>query len=383
MCGIAGFIGESKDPKLSSEIIKNLFIQCETRGIDAAGVYGLEKGKNGRIVYHKEPGAASRFVETDIWKQIESINLDLMLVHARGATSGMGTPNVNKNNHPFVSSDKSIGMIHNGRIPHYFYKVLKKKYKVNSDCDSELFLRIFEAGKRYEETEFSDFDKITAARLMGIKDIWTYAKEAHMAVVIGERIEDRRDLWFFRNKYRSLWLVDLRDALGQLFFCSTKEIWSAATQRLNFRLNNKVKLLSLPTDEVWSLQLDGNIDNMSINVFSVVPEGEYRRWQPDETVHIEKGTAISEIVGNGEIHSKNGNGRYRRDKPLLVGTLGGTRSLTLSQQCDRIKNLVSDIETQTQNQLFENSISELEFEEMIATLESLELDVKDILRHAI
>ena len=179
----------------------------------------------------------------------------------------MGTPNINKNNHPFVSSDKSIGMIHNGRIPHYFYEILKKKYKVNSDCDSEIFLRMFEAGKRYEETEFTDFDEITAARLMGIKDIWTYAKEAHMAVVIGERIEDRRDLWFFRNKYRSLWLIDLRDALGQLFFCSTKEIWSSAVQRSRFRLNEKVKLLSLPANEVWSLSLNGDIDNMSINVF--------------------------------------------------------------------------------------------------------------------
>ena len=77
MCGIAGFIGESKNPKLSSEIIKNLFIQCETRGVDAAGMYGLEKGKDGRIVYHKEPGAASRFVETDIWSQIESFEFGL------------------------------------------------------------------------------------------------------------------------------------------------------------------------------------------------------------------------------------------------------------------------------------------------------------------
>ena len=118
--------------------------------------------------------------------------------------------------------------------------------------------------------------------------------------------------------------------------------------------------------------------------FDVVSDGDYKRWEPDEIVHIEERVAASEIIGNlndEEIpHFRNRNKKQLRNKSLLVGTLGGTQSLAISQQCSRIKNLVTDIETQTQNQLIENSISELEFEEIIGTLENLELDTQDILR---
>jgi predicted glutamine amidotransferase len=76
--------------------------------------------------------------------ELEHIELDMLLVHARGASHGVGSPDDNKNNHPFVSNCKTVGLVHNGRIPDNEYRSLIKKYQVESSCDSELFLRIFE-----------------------------------------------------------------------------------------------------------------------------------------------------------------------------------------------------------------------------------------------
>ncbi len=233
MCGISGFIGESKNLKISHRLITALFRECEIRGDDAAGFWGSEVG-NGDIVYHKEPVKSSEFVQKRIWKDLANLNLNMLLVHARGASVGVGTPSDNKNNHPFVNTSRSIGLVHNGRIPDVEYDVLVKKYEVNSKCDSEILLRIFEAGETYPEIEKThigpgEVDEQIANRLLGLRDIWSYIDKGHMAVAIGERANEHdRNLFLFRNKWRSLWIIDCRKDLGQVFFCSTPEIWNAA-----------------------------------------------------------------------------------------------------------------------------------------------------------
>ena len=108
MCGIAGFIGESKNSQASFSILTKLFEKVESRGIDAAGFWLAENGKNGRIFYHKQPGRSSEFVHGEVWKSCSNIDINLALVHARGASKGYGDPSINKNNHPFVK----IGRAH-------------------------------------------------------------------------------------------------------------------------------------------------------------------------------------------------------------------------------------------------------------------------------
>ena len=277
MCGIAGYIGHSKAPEITFQLITSLFKQIEVRGIDAAGFWGTESN-NGRTLYHKEPIRASEFIEKKIWKNVEKLNPNLLIIHARGATPGVGTPFVNKNNHPFTNSEFTVGLAHNGRILPVEYYNLKKKYKVESECDSEMFLRIFEGGNRSSDLNIKCNDDLTEIRLKGIRDIWAQATTAHMAITIGERFNDHRRLWLFRNIFRTLWLIDLRESLGQIFFCSTPNIWNLALHfcpKVAAHLDN-VKLIELPTEEIWSISIsDSNQipSNDMINKYNVDIDG--------------------------------------------------------------------------------------------------------------
>lgn len=175
-----------------------------------------------------------------------------MLCHARGASPGSGLPVVNKNNHPFVSEDLLLALVHNGKVPNKTYKELIKNYKVNSDCDSEVLLRIFQS---------------TGDKLEKIKKVLENAYESHMAIAIGEIIEQERRLYLFRNEYRSLYFVDMMEELNQLFFVSTEEIWDKSVSDLC--VNYKIQ--DFPIEEVWILET--NNQNLKIEKFEATTEG--------------------------------------------------------------------------------------------------------------
>lgn len=234
MCGLAGFIGSSKKPFFSNLLISKLFEKSEKRGIDAAGFWATQSGEKGKIFYYKEPLNSSLFIKNQYWQEILTYNIDLVLVHARGASKGVGAPEFNENNHPFISNDKLTALIHNGRIEDKEYNILKARFKPISECDSEVLLRIYEVNK-------------------SIKDIFDLIQEGHMAVAIGERCSDKRVLWIFRNEYRPLWVVDVKEDLNQIFFVSEPSIWFESIEECKFR-PKKQKLLEVPTEEIWKIQ---------------------------------------------------------------------------------------------------------------------------------
>lgn len=202
MCGIAGFIGLSKKPKATYEIMTSLFDFLEFRGTDASGIWATESGKNGRVFYHKEPIKSSQFVNKDFWKKLRKPKINLLLTHARATSRGNGHASTNSNNHPFVSSDKRIGMVHNGTIDEATF--LSKKYQCFSETDSEVILRIFEKGME-DKMELEEIPDRISHRLGGIKDIWSTITEGAMAVALGEREDDsQRNLFLFRNDQRPL-----------------------------------------------------------------------------------------------------------------------------------------------------------------------------------
>ena len=211
-------MGISKNPDLSFEIISGLFREIESRGKDASGYWGVSESN--QVLFHKEPTPSSDFVHSDIWRSVREHNPSTLICHAREASKGVGPPSDNSNNHPFVSEDMAVALVHNGRIPDETYIPFKDKHQLKSDCDSEVLLKMFE-----NEPE----DKV---RIIGtIRHI----PDAHMAVAIGEKLSDRQRLWIFRNEHRSLFKVDLLDQLGQFFFVSTQEIWENATKSLGVK----------------------------------------------------------------------------------------------------------------------------------------------------
>lgn len=217
MCGVAGYIGQSKNNEMSFELLSKIFEQNESRGIDASGFWGFESEQK-KIYTHKEPTRSSHFVRQNFWKSLSDISFDIMVTHARGASKGYGDPSDNKNNHPFLSENNSIAVIHNGRIEEHEYVSLKEKYKIDTNCDSEILLRLFEC-------ELNDDLNYQQSRIGSLHNIFASINHGHMAVAIGEIYQDTCNLWLFRNKHRPLWICDLRDSLGQIFFFSDPDLW--------------------------------------------------------------------------------------------------------------------------------------------------------------
>lgn len=265
MCGIAGFVGVSTNPGLTFELSTNLFKYLQIRGKDAAGYWGTTTSNS--ISYYKEPTASAKFVKKSEWLRLKSCSLDMLLMHARKTSSNSGSAKTNENNHPFVGSNGISALIHNGVITDEEYNYAKNNYNLETSCDSESLLKAFESFDPYlpincPETLFAEmFD------FGGLKRLWSIFKESDMAVAIGKINSDfDRNLWLFRNAGRPLWIIDTRKILGQIFFCSTAEIWSQAVKTLTVFAN--VNLIKLPSNEIWLVDKSCNVKKFAVNTIN-------------------------------------------------------------------------------------------------------------------
>ena len=401
MCGIAGFIGESKNPEITYTLITELFKLTEIRGDDASGFWGTESG-DGNIIYHKEPVKSTKLAKSSIWKKVKNINPNLLLTHCRATTPGVGMPSVNNNNHPFASSCKNIGLIHNGNISKEYHH-LKEKFEVVSRCDSEILLRIFESSK--SNPHFHQLNPYVAKRLNGLKDIWSYIDEGSMGVAIGERLDDARYLWLFRNSGRPIWVIDLREKLGQFYFCSTPEIWDTAVG------NNKIlrdyigcqELFELPTEEIWQFGISSDmpiVTDDSFHRYNVTIE-EIMPWEHDDKkVRIQKSDPhpliITELDENDEPLQKEYDYWTRGedfdedyDDGESYGSMGKRDSdafadtslydfKELEERCCAISDLITDIHTRAENDA--ESFSPMDFEDLLRSLETTQRDLEATVR---
>lgn len=284
-----------------------MFDFLETRGTDAAGVWGTECGEGGRVIYHKEPIKSSIFVKKEFWQQqVRKIKMNMMLVHSRAASRGRDGLQLfpstnNENNHPFVSADLRIGLVHNGTLEEFPY--LKNQYRTSSQTDSEVLLRIYEHGLDCEPLELDTASEI-AARMSGIKDIWSVISSGAMSVALGERVDEHvRYLFLFRNFRRPLWLADVRDMLGQVFFFSSPDIWYQsilASENLKRISSNIQGLIELPADQVWVFRIDESrpmlVDPNQIERFEIETKSTGKTWQAGSVCEIPSPKVSLDVV---------------------------------------------------------------------------------------
>lgn len=265
MCGIFGFIGRPINKDATFELCNALLVKTEKRGHDATGFWACEIGKDGKICYDKEAVKASVYQERAIWKEkFANTECDLLLAHCRASTAG--NEKINKNNHPHVSTDKRIALIHNGKVTEY--GSLKYRYDLTSDCDSEILLRMYEHGeafrnnKEFLEKEFPDAEVKTHQK-MGLKEIFSRIQFGAMAVAIGERgsgipeENDQRLLWLFRNEERPLIIIDMRETLGQIFFCSELDIWRSSVEAcpgIKEYFEDHPPIIEFPAHQAWRIR---------------------------------------------------------------------------------------------------------------------------------
>ena len=345
---------------MTYQIISKLLEKSEIRGIDATGYWGVEKGSDGCIFYHKEPARSSIFVKKNHWKSLEKYDLNLLLVHARGASKGVGEPLHNQNNHPFTNADRSFAMIHNGRVDDCEYHGLKQKYEVLSNCDSEILLRVAEHAKNDNPEDLT-----CARRLDGIKEVFSVINQGHMAVALGERVRENRYLWLFRNPHRPLWLVDLRDSLGQIMFFSEPSIWEESISECSLAKNNlkSQKLLEIPDHQIWCFQVSDikkhveNVEKYEVLKSSINP------WVFDGVECPLKCSKKTYRVVSDLDHT---------DQPVIVETKvpdNILRTDLVDKKCDEIIDVVNNIRQYAELLASEQNISKLQMEELLADLE--------------
>lgn len=300
-----------------------------------------------------------------MWLDVSSFNPSLMIVHARGASSGVGIPAINSNNHPFVNSNKSIGLVHNGRIEESEYQALKQKYKVLSDCDSEILLRIFESAERYSYDEIQEYSGYeNPHRLAGCRDIFSLINRGHMAVATGERGDQgERMLWLFRNEHRPLWIMDMRESLGQVFFVSEPSIWDDSVYkdgqlRKAFKSQNFVEL---PPEEIWFFKLLESNSCLKFKRFKV-KKSTSKNWEFNEVLSpIYKENYFDVVTGLDE----NDNIIYSEESEDFEEY----RLKYLMNKCDDLSDLIADLKLDAEQLVNSRSISRNDFEDLISIIE--------------
>lgn len=394
MCGIGGYIGQSKNPKVTYELITHIFNYLETRGTDAAGIYGIGSGKNDKIIYHKEAVKASDFIKLPMWERVQSFDPSVLLVHARATSPNGGHAKFNKNNHPFVSADKRIGLVHNGNINEIDF--LKKKYEMASECDSEILLRMYEAPM--EEVKIPSIPGTppeVCVRMKGIQDMWSVINRGAMAVAIAERIDqDVRYMFLFRNDKRPLWLADMRDKLGQIFFFSSVDIWFRAIKDCKSRqMFENQKLVELPEKQVWYFRIDGedtSVTEDNFMKFNIELKNTYKEWKPEDFVKIQPKKVsipvITELDNEDEketpttkqVYPKS-NKIYRKpqddNEDDIIESYQGTIE-DMEAVVSKIEHLLQQINTQVANAAMEGSLTLERYQEVVDSLEQNRIDLE-------
>lgn len=107
MCGIAAFSRPEGAPRNARHLAHHLLTQIETRGSHASGFAYITD--DGRVGIHKNPTPGSQLSLHELPRDARTV-----ILHTRYATQGPKEDN--RNNHPVISTDRKIALVHNGVI---------------------------------------------------------------------------------------------------------------------------------------------------------------------------------------------------------------------------------------------------------------------------
>ncbi len=147
MCGIAtiafGKRARGRVPyPLLRNVCKELMVELQPRGIDAAGIAVINEGTESKVF--KMPLRPERLVVRPMYNEVlEGIGpqTNFVMLHARATT--VGSTEENFNNHPIITPP--IVGIHNGTLyneDHLFSK-FEEDFEREGDVDSEVIFKLY------------------------------------------------------------------------------------------------------------------------------------------------------------------------------------------------------------------------------------------------
>ena len=217
MCGILGFAGHVKEGQWDQthRLLEALFLASEHRGQDASGFAAItcpyKSQHRQNTIVEKQPVKSSQFIKHNPrWKRLRHKRCSMVIGHVRWATHG--APNENNNNHPHTCRKGRWHIIHNGVIPGFQQIARRLDLHLDTDCDSEVLLRLIESVKN-----------------PGI-GLELALQQTHGTLATAVLDSSNGQLWLARDDGRPLWLMRLHD--GRWFFASTKQILINAFQRV-------------------------------------------------------------------------------------------------------------------------------------------------------
>lgn len=107
MCGIAAFSKPEGSTLNARHLAHHLLTQIESRGSHASGFSYINA--DGKVGIYKNPVPGSQLSLHDLPRDARTV-----ILHTRYATQGPQSDN--RNNHPVVSTDRRIALVHNGVI---------------------------------------------------------------------------------------------------------------------------------------------------------------------------------------------------------------------------------------------------------------------------
>jgi len=281
MCGIIGYIGNSKAAPILIEALKRL----EYRGYDSAGFCTIDKNK---VIVEKDVG---KIDEVDAKINFSNLLGSVGLGHCRWSTHGGVTK---ENAHPHTDCKGNISIAHNGIIENFSElkeKLIKKGHKFKSLTDTEVIAHLIEDNYNgnIEEATRKALKHIEGSYALGI----ICAKEPHK--LIAARNESPLILGLGKDEN---------------FIASDVPAILKYTNKIVYLENNEIA--TLEKDNYSIKNIDGKIIDKKINEINWNPElaekSGYEHFMLKE-IH-EQPRAITETL-NGRI--ENGNINLRKE----------------------------------------------------------------------
>lgn len=235
MCGIAGFSLSPTSKVNARKLAHELLCGIESRGGQASGVaWQSDKGSG----FFKQDVAGSRLSLKTMDKRSR-----IAVLHTRLATHG--SVKVNANNHPVMSPDKSISLVHNGVI--YNHDIVRKQFSAGlAEVDTAVIPAIV------QKFGFERFDMLDGDASVAWLD------ENNRGVLMVGRLS-----------HSPLCIAQLHD--GSFVFASTEKLLRSAIDNLNLSFS----YLGIVEERTLFTVRDGRIDGMDV-LPSTSPEFEVK-----------------------------------------------------------------------------------------------------------